>query len=475
MSKPLPMLIAILFTAALAGTGGWLLGSGHRESRSSGEGASGQPPPLPGGADAPGNDDPIQVPDGDDESDVGDEDHGNDRDAGTREEGGKPAEDPLLEEPVVTVNGEIVTLGHLEADILRREGHDAALELARLRLNDMDWAELKPDDVVLSIGGWEMTRDILVAQLLEAHASKVREELIDIVLVEQALREEGVFINEPMLDLEMERMERRFHRELAERDQPLVPFADFLRQREGMTVEEWRDQPAFRMLAGLHALVFRRAEIDETTLEEHFAANYERFARGEQVDISCMHIPYQLSRTEAGPAVTKEEENRVLLLQWSFYNHIHNGETTFAEEYRRMRMKVHDPKADDDGRIGWVERDGDRGAKGARIIPEPVMAKAFAAEVGNEPVLLHPVPHERGVDLVMVHGRRGALEPGFEEVRERVRKDYLEEHLVELTNLQLRRLRDTAEVDYRGLGNFIQKRRRALGSGKVGTTTVGGD
>lgn len=366
--------------------------------------------------------------------------------------------------PVATVNGQGISLRELEDALLKQEGVEQVMDLVKSQLDATDWGRLADGDIVVQMKGWRLSRAMLAAQLLAEHAAKVREEFINIRLVEQALAKEGVAVDQAAIDAETARMERRLREGLEARNQPQVDFRSFVQQTQKMPLEEFTRQPGFRMLTGLHLLVHRRgrAELTEADLQAYLNAHLDRYRLAEAVDLSDLFIPFQQEKDAAGQErVTEEEKARLGTVMRQLHASIRNGQMTFAKTWYAFG-RMFDQNAGADGRIGWIDRGGSRGVKGARQVAAKVVAEAFAVQPPF-PVLLEPVVHDAGIDLVQVHGRRAAQEPVFGDLRERLVQDLVDGELEARTQRLLNALRRAATIDYASLPELVRQRSAQAG------------
>ncbi len=373
-----------------------------------------------------------------------------------------PAADPLGTQTVAEVNGSTITLRQLENSILEKEGLDLLVDLVRQRLRETDWDEVHNDEMVLAIGDWRLSREVLVAQLLRRHGGQVRGDLIDTLLAEQALRKAGVVIDQELLKAEYARIARAFRDQSMAQTGAIIPFEEWLKEKKGMGVGEFMADPAFRMLAGLHRLVYLQSEIPEHVLKDFFREHYQDFARDEQVDLSVISIPY------ANPSliIDRDKEKLRQTLEAS-HRRIQAGKRTFAEEFRLLG-RAYDKLAERTGRVGWVAADGVRPQARAPALPAPVMKAAFAMDFaeGDKPILLRPIATDAGVYLVRLQGRRPALNPTFKQIAKDVRAAYIEANLDALTARLQRRLKREAEVEFHSLADLVNQRwRSAAGTG----------
>lgn len=357
------------------------------------------------------------------------------------------AGEPLPPDAVARVGGTAITIGHLSRELLRREGADGLVDWVRGHIERLDWDALPDDAVVMAAAGHELRKRDLAALLMRDKGAAVREQLIDIAVVEQALAAAGIVIDDAVLAVEFRLMERAFQRKAAAKGQGHVDFASYLKAKEGQSVADFLAQPAVRMLAGLHQLVRRevRAEATDAALQARLDAERARWDQRAGVDLSVIHLPWR--RDEQG-RVTQEESVRLQSVGNLLHRQLATGEVPFAKVWDAFG-KAWDASGAD-GRIGWVDAEGRREEETARRIPKGVVERAFAAE-GPFPRLLPPHAHEGGVDLALVHGKRPARRVELAEVRERLLEDQLERELEARTKALVQRLRQAATIEYGSL------------------------
>jgi hypothetical protein len=348
---------------------------------------------------------------------------------------------------VARVGATDITIARLGDELLRREGSDAVLDWMQSRLERLDWSALPDDAVVLAVGGHELRKRDLVAAMVRSNGAKVREQLIDIAIVEQAVAKAGIVIDDAAMAAEFRLMERDFLRKLKAQGQGHIDFASYLRVKEKMTVEQFLAQPAIRMLAGLHQLVRREVAgaLDDGKLQAKLDAERARWDQRPAVDLSVIHIPW---RKDPDGRVTQEEQVRLQGVANLIHRQLVRKEVTFAKAWEAFG-KAWDTSGPE-GRVGWVDPDGRREDETQRQIARGAVERAFASE-GPFPVLLPPHTHEGGVELVLVHGKRPARRVELAEVRERLIQDVFEQGLEARTAELVKRLRAEAAVAYGSL------------------------
>ncbi|MDA3962732.1 MAG: peptidylprolyl isomerase [Planctomycetota bacterium] len=363
-----------------------------------------------------------------------------------------PAESPT----VVTVNGEAITLRVLEDELLRKEGVEKAEEMVHDFLTLVDWDAISDSDELVSIAGQRLTRLQLAAYLLRENGSDVRRELINITLVRQALDRSGLLLNQKLLDSEWDRQEREFQEQMASKGEAQVTFADFLRVKEEKSREEWMNEDGFRMAAALHELVHRQTKVDPDTLKEYFEANKARFTKTAAARLRVIYRPWPVVRLgdrqvlDAG----RQEDSRNAMR--ALGRDIHSGRLSFDKAWEAWG-KPHDQHTTG-GKIGWVDYTGVPERPGARPLPKEAMDIAAAVDLSNGPVLLPPIEHAGGIDLILVQERREASQPVFDNLQDEIHRAVIEEQMEALTQRFMNQLIATAKVDYQSLTRLIDER-----------------
>ncbi len=356
--------------------------------------------------------------------------------------------------PVVAeVGTQPITLRQLEDALLRKEGREAMADWVSKGLDRLDFPTLKDDDIVLAIGFNKITRRELADALMRRGAAAAREDLINIAVVEQAMTAANILVTQPVLDQWWTRMARMFAHNLKAQGQGEVDFAQWIQNKEKMTPAEFKAQPAFRMMAGLHALVQQRAanEFPEDELQAWFAQHPERWRTFEAVELSVISVPYRKEeRKEPGPSPAERE--RLGQVMDGLWRQINQGQVSFADTWQYFG-RSYDPGANQ-GKVGWVRQDGIRDADGPKISKE-VLAAAWSLD--KFPVLLPPLADDRGVTIAVVHGHRPQRDPNFAEIRDQVRADRIDETLEARINALLADLRRSADVKLKSLTEAREK------------------
>lgn len=358
------------------------------------------------------------------------------------------------EAEVATVNGEAISLRSLEDELLRKEGAEAVQRLVADQIAATQWSEVEDDDTLIAMPGWRLPRLPVAVSLLKEKGGEVREELINLILVKQALARAELEIDEALLQAERATMEQRFYDRLRQENQPWVSFENYIKEVEGMPVEEWIQQPGFRVLAGVHALLYRSFELPEEELRSYYQANKRQYSQPEAVDVWVLFLPF---RTSPDQQVTPTNRRATIELAQNFHEALRSGRMTWEKVYRLLGGR--DPGM---GHKGWVDRQGQALKLGEADVPRAVIEQAFAKRPrGDESVLLEPIVHDSGVSILKVADYRSGTTPSFEQVREQVHRDAIDANLETYSARFLDRLRRQASVDYASMPGLIDAREQA--------------
>lgn len=376
--------------------------------------------------------------------------------------------------PVAWIEGRPVRLIDLENELLRKEGADALRHLVSLQLERIPWSRLADDDVILAMGNWQVPRILLVAELLDERGPEVRNELINLRMMRMALERYGIEITGAVLHRELERQEAAFRRRLEERDLPIVPFANYLEERQGISLDEYMAEEAFQMAAGLHALVFEHSvlaptpEAEEALLRDHFVRHRDRFGDREAYRLAVIHRPFdERALGDERPAVPVTEERKATQRRSiaQLRQDILADNSLSFERAWSFWGRPYDPGANSGGQIGWVDRRGRPSVDGAMPVPPTIMeevfaqAKNFDRSTGAD--LLEVLEHDAGLVLVKVLAHRPASFPAFEAVRDQVRRDLIISDLTHWSNQMRLRIRQETEVRFAGWNEIVAARQGA--------------
>lgn len=376
--------------------------------------------------------------------------------------------------PVAWIEDRPVRLIDLENELLRKEGADALRHLVSLQLERIPWSRLSDDDVILAMGNWQVPRVLLVSELLEERGPEVRNELINLRMMRMALERHGIEITGAILHQELERQEAAFRQRLEERDLPIVPFANYLQERQGISLDEYMAEEAFQMAAGLHALVYAHSvlaptpEAEEALLRDHFVRHRDRFGETEAYRLAVIHRPFSeraLGDDRPTGPITEERKVGQRRSMAQLRRDILADNSLNFERAWSFWGRSYDPGANSGGQIGWVDRRGRPSVDGAMPVPTAIMEQVFAQAEGFDrstgAQLLEVLEHEDGLVLVKVLAYRPASFPAFADVRHQVRRDLITSDLTQWSNQMRLRIRQETEVRFAGWNEIVAGRRAA--------------
>jgi len=357
------------------------------------------------------------------------------------------------QETVATVNGEGISLRRLEDELLKKEGAEAVQELVAKQLDAVEWETVKDDDTLLAMPGWRLPRLPVAAVLLDRKGGEVREDLINLILVQQALAQADLRIDSALLDKERETMERRFYDRLERENQPWVRFDNYIQEVRGMSLEEWVQQPGFRVLAGVHALLYQTYQIPENELRSYFRANKDAYGVSEAVSVWVLFMPFQ---TNPQQEVTSASRQATISLATNFYRSMQSKKMTWEKVYRLLGGR--DEKL---GYKGWVDRQGRAETLGEADVPAAVIEQAFRHRPrGDQPELLEPILHRSGVTIMQVADYRPGQVADFDQLRDQIQRDYIDADLEKWSTRFMNQLRRDAKIDYASMPGLVEARRQ---------------
>ena len=247
-------------------------------------------------------------------------------------------------------------------------------------MEQLDWDLVPPDALLVQLhGNRAITRNALVANLLEQHGGKVRQELINILLVRKALERLNIEITPAVLDREIARQEKQLAARLGD---TRISLSDYVRAQEGKTIEQYRRSLSTQMAAGLHELVYQSSDIDELLLQDYFMENSGIFLHPEGRRLSIIHIAYVNPNDP-------DEQKGVATTMSTVWRSLADDSSDFKRWWQPFGRNAR--PQDIDGNAGWIDRAGASPYPQTAPIPADIMVDVFAVDLSNGPVL-HPLP-----------------------------------------------------------------------------------
>jgi len=321
-------------------------------------------------------------------------------------------------EPILIVNGEKITQAEFNEQYENLLNYYRQL-YARNRLGSFDLQLRGPSGAVYQL---QLKSDVL-------------NDLIRKVLLEQEARRMGIEVTEAELEAELDRwVEREFQYVLDYYGMTEEELKERLEQ-EGMSLDEFKQQIRKeiegrkgeihqRLLEDkLRAQVVKGISPTEEELKKYFEEHKPRYATPEMV--RARHILIKVAEDapeeEVAQARARIEEIKRKLDEGADFAEL-------AKEYSEDEAT-----APEGGDLGWFQR--------GQMVKEFEEA-AFALEVGQ---ISDIVRTKYGFHIIKLEDRRPAK--GFEDVKEQVRQDYLEEKRQEKFDEWYEGLREAAEIE----------------------------
>lgn len=256
-------------------------------------------------------------------------------------------------------------------------------------------------DVVATVNGRVITKDDLYNAMYEQIGEQAIEQLINTILIEQEARRQNITVSNDEIQAEIDKLAEQYGgRETLET----------LLEQSGSSLKSFEDN--IRINLYIERLLADEIEVTDEQVREYYDNNQDAFYQDEQV--RARHILVEDS------ALARE-----LLIQ------LRNG-ADFAELAEKHSI---DPgSAANGGDLGWFPR--------GRMV-EPFEEAAFNAEPGE---LVGPVESEYGFHIIEVLERKPAGVQPFEEVKDQIRENLVNEQLQEKVLPWLQNLRAAADI-----------------------------
>ncbi|MBT9259610.1 MAG: peptidylprolyl isomerase [Clostridiales bacterium] len=258
--------------------------------------------------------------------------------------------------------------------------------------------------VVARVNGEAITRDAFYEELVAQAGPAVLDRMVTDLLVRQEARKKGVTVSPQEVDRQIEEMAAQFPSEEAFH-QALALY--------GYTEASLRRQLETNLL--VKAILEPQVEVTEEDLKAYFEERKDRYNQPEKVKVR--HILVDDEKTA--------QEVREKLLQGEDFAQV-------AEAYSKDGGS-----AAQGGDLGWIVR--------GQMVPEFEEA-AFSLPVGE---ISQPVESYYGWHIIQVEDRQEGREVSFEDVKEQVKQDYIDEQIVQMSGPWLENLRRSADIDDR--------------------------
>lgn len=358
-----------------------------------------------------------------------------------------PQASSLARMPVAIVNGQAIGFGELEKAVLRTEITSMKEEISK-RIDGIDLAAMPDGQQVLP-----MTRGQMTVVMLRAKGARVREDLIDLRLVEQAVVAAGLRIDEKVEADELERLQQRLDEGLEKGyGKVRMDLRTMIQNNKDMTLERWMKEREFRTLMGVDLLLDRQVEreLGDVEIAAWKSKNLDRCRKGMAIDVSVIFLSYILAGPDGRPVHDPTAKTNLATTMRTLYDNMRAGRLSFESVWNgpmAAAFRKHHPDARADGRIGWVQANGTRETDGGRGISRATAEKALALQ-GPYPLLLEPADTGEGIELVQVQARRAANELPADEIARLARRDTVETQIKPRTDRLIKELRSTAIIDY---------------------------
>ncbi|NRA37388.1 MAG: peptidyl-prolyl cis-trans isomerase [Planctomycetes bacterium] len=352
---------------------------------------------------------------------------------------------------VARVNNQALTLKKLERELLRQEGSYKIEAMVREHLKTIDWDKVHDHDTVLSIYGLDIPRVLIASKLLDEFGADVREELIQTMMVNQALHKAGIIFDQKLKDEMIKRMERRHYAmQEAKGGDTTVPFESVIQQTYNMTPEEWQEDQGFNLLAGTYALMYKTMDVPEAELREYFQDHLRRYGLAEAYQLTVIPMAFKI---DAQFMVTEASKQRMRKTAKQHFDNINSQRRSFKQV-----VKIYE--ADFKGDRGYVTRDGRAEVKGVARVPRQVMEAVFRHQYSEFPTLIGPIESTGYVTIVRVESYRKGVRADFEKCRQQVKMDLIDSDAQRWIASFLRELRNNSEIEYGSLLDIMANRRQ---------------
>jgi foldase protein PrsA len=310
--------------------------------------------------------------------------------------------------------------------IMGAESVVLAAALASARAARAGEAEAEgPDEVVATVNGEPISRAELVDELLVRHGDAVLTDMIHQRAIDQEMARSGVAVSEREVDNEIERQREVLR---SEKDETRT-LEEVVRDRYRMSMEGYLGLVRRWLL--VRKLIVRRENPTEDELLLWFYRNRERLY-DEPAEFTLRHV--FVAKRDPGTGETRPEAWLRERLEA-----VRDG-LVRGEDFGRLARRHSDDRetAAKKGLLGTVDE------RAARENLEPAFFEAMRSLDPGETA--GPVETPRGYHFLQVVSREEGRVAEYEDVKTRVRLDYLEERAELLKDVFVRDLMGRAEV-----------------------------
>lgn len=256
-------------------------------------------------------------------------------------------------------------------------------------------------EAVATVNGEAITKDELYQRLVQQNGQQVLDQMITERLIDQEAKKKGVTVTPADVDREIQRIKSQF----ASDDEFQQALA-----YNGMTEDDLR--ASARLNLEIRGILAPTIHVTDAGLQDFFQKNHDRYDQPEQVRAS--HI---LVDTQEKAAQIKDE--------------LAHG-AKFADLAKKYSLDT--TTKDQGGELGWFTR--------GKMTPAFEDA-AFKLQVGQ---VSDPVQTEYGWHLILLEERKPAVAAKFEDVKDRVRQDYIDDQVAQVSADWLAQLRSQAKI-----------------------------
>ena len=256
-------------------------------------------------------------------------------------------------------------------------------------------------ETVATVNGQKITKDELFEKLLQQDRGVTLDAMITEILIEQEAQKANIRVTDEEIEKEIDKVKSQFSSDME--------FQQTLSQL-GVTVDDLRRQARSNLL--VKKILLPEIEVTEEALQQYFTDHKEDYDEPEQV--RARHILVE--------SLAEAEEVKRLLDEGADFAKLASEKST-------------DPGSKDQGGdLGYFER--------GTMAPE-FEEVAFTLQPGQ---ISEPVQTDYGYHIIKVEDHKMAHSPTYDEVKERVREDYIDEQVQAKVSSWLSKVRSKAKI-----------------------------